>query len=156
MEGIHQLSATVFERNHQRFQSSCPSPALIGCGWSAVKNLWALNSDLHWDSTKGCWDYWQTELLWTAFGWIQVPMREIKDLNLKNVSLSLKLAPISTCVSVTHFPRNMYLNQYFMSVLKPVIYQCLPADWLKLFTLVTGDLYGWLIPKRQREPGLAH
>lgn len=148
MECINQLSATVFERN-QRFQSSCPSPALIGCGWSAVKNLWARNSDPHWDSTKGCWNYWQSVVV---SGADEGNSRS----NYEKCVFILKISTNFHMWECDLFSKEYSLNQYFMSVLKPVIYQRLPADWLKVFALVTGDLYGWLIPERQREPGLAH
>lgn len=46
----------------------------------------------------------------------------------------------------------MNLSCFHQGVLKPVIYEHLHVDGLKLFTLVKGDLCWWMIPMSRKRP----
>lgn len=50
-----------------------------------------------------------------------------------------------------YLPRKS-ISCFHQWALKPVIYQHLHADGLKLFTLVKGDLGGWIIPMSWKRP----
>lgn len=82
--------------------------------------------------------------------------RENPGLNRKKIVLIFQISTNFHTYYSGLFSTKRIPAQYFMDL--PVGAEAcdLADDWLKLFTRVTGDLCGWMIPKSPAEPRLAH